>query len=76
MDTDQLLDLFETDASIEGIGKGGAGGAGDDEGALDETGQIKGKGASNPIGELGELWDEKDYEEEYNLDNFIQNLKV
>lgn len=74
MDTDQLLDLFETDAALEGQGKSG-GSAGDDEGALDETGQIKNKG-SNPIGELSELWDEKDYEEEYNMDNYIQSLKM
>lgn len=71
MDTDQLLDLFETPDTVTEKSNSGD----DASKALDETGQIKGKG-NNPIGELGELWDEKDYEEEYNLDNFIQNLKV
>lgn len=73
MDTDQLLDLFEVPeggiAATEAANK-------DDE-ALDETGQIKGKtGQPNPIAELGELWDEKEYEEEYNLDSFIQSLQM
>lgn len=78
MDTDQLLDLFDVpEGGVNGVGSGNGGaGNGDDE-ALDETGQIKGKtGQPNPIAELGELWDEKEYEEEYNLDSFIQSLQM
>lgn len=74
MDTDQLLDLF--DVPEQGAGANGATTGGDDD-LVDETGQIKGKsGAPNPIAELGELWDEKEYEEEYNLDSFIQSLQM
>ncbi|ODQ66801.1 hypothetical protein NADFUDRAFT_41424 [Nadsonia fulvescens var. elongata DSM 6958] len=57
----------------------------DAEGMLDSTGQLinsdvsgnggSSGGKSNPIGELSELWDEKQYEEEYNLDNFISTLR-
>lgn len=78
MDTDQLLDLFDVpEAGVvptNGVA-GGANGGADDNDALDETGQIKGK-QPNPIAELGELWDEKEYEEEYNLDTFIQSLQM
>lgn len=74
MDTDQLLDLFDVPEPGAGTLTGGA--ATDDD-ALDETGQIKNKSnAPNPIAELGELWDEKEYEEEYNLDTFIQSLQM
>lgn len=72
MDTDQLLDLFDVkEVPTSAITNGGSG----EEEALDETGQIKGK-QPNPIAELGELWDEKEYEEEYNLDSFIQSLQM
>ncbi|KAF5098452.1 hypothetical protein D0Z03_001214 [Geotrichum reessii] len=78
MDTDQLLDLFdvpEAGASSVNGAVGITNGGADDNDALDETGQIKGK-QPNPIAELGELWDEKEYEEEYNLDTFIQSLQM
>jgi TATA-binding protein-associated factor len=72
MDTDQILDLFSvSENGAEEEPKP----AKPEEGALDETGQLKGKGVPNAVSELGELWDEKEYEEEYNLDAFIQNLR-
>lgn len=71
MDTDQILDLFELPEESKIQDKV----AGATEG-VDETGQVvKGGGKANPIGELDELWDEKEYEEEYNLDSFIQSLR-
>lgn len=75
MDTDQLLDLFDAPENAKSVDGSLANGE-DASGALDETGQLKGKGSVAPIGELADLWDEKDYEEEYNLDNFIQTLKM
>ncbi|SCU84872.1 LADA_0D04346g1_1 [Lachancea dasiensis] len=72
MDTHQLLDLFDTDnvPSQENEPK-------NNDGKLDEivneTG-LTGK-AKEAVGELTELWDTKQYEEEYNLDNFIKTLR-
>jgi TATA-binding protein-associated factor len=77
MDTNQLLDLFdveqqgqqetneELNENTESNGK--------KQDLINETG-LTGK-AGEAVGELGELWDEAQYEEEYNLDNFIKNLK-
>lgn len=70
MNTHQLLDLFDADAipsqekaekkkSVEEI--------------ANETG-LTGK-AKEAVGELKELWDSSQYEEEYNLDNFIKTLR-
>uniref|UniRef100_A0A060TAG3 TATA-binding protein-associated factor mot1 n=1 Tax=Blastobotrys adeninivorans TaxID=409370 RepID=A0A060TAG3_BLAAD len=73
MDTDQLLDLFNVPDAEALSQKGGT--AANEEDALDETGQLKGKSKPNPIAELGELWDEREYEEEYNLDAFISSLR-
>ncbi|ANB12181.1 Mot1p [Sugiyamaella lignohabitans] len=71
MGTDQILDLF----SVSDTNKEEEQGSKPEE-ALDETGQIKNRLAPpNAVSELGELWDEKEYEEEYNLDSFIQNLR-
>ncbi|TID30021.1 hypothetical protein CANINC_001390 [Pichia inconspicua] len=77
MDTHQLLDLFESDNVKEGMN--------DNEfkhhtqlnekieEVTDENG-IGGK-AGSAVKQLGELWDEKQYEEEYNLNQFIQTLQ-
>ncbi|CCF58239.1 hypothetical protein KAFR_0E00850 [Kazachstania africana CBS 2517] len=75
MDTHQLLDLFDTDnvtaqenektpqpAKSTGL-----------EDVANETG-LSGK-AKEALGELKELWDSSQYEEEYNLDNFIKTLR-
>ncbi|KAK6457159.1 transcriptional accessory protein [Scheffersomyces xylosifermentans] len=78
MDTNQLLDLFEVDDSAgirpeepepnpedrrEGTGV-----------PDDLAGGLTGK-AAGAVGELAELWDASQYEDEYNLDNFIRTLK-
>lgn len=75
MDTHQLLDLFDADnvpsqekeerpAQANGSGM---------EDIANETG-LSGK-AKEALGELKELWDPSQYEEEYNLDNFIKTLR-
>lgn len=73
MDTHQLLDLFDTD-NVPGQDKEvrqSSNGKTDD--IVNETG-LSGK-AKEAVGELKELWDSSQYEEEYNLDNFIKTLR-
>ncbi|KAI9883038.1 MAG: TATA-binding protein-associated factor mot1 [Watsoniomyces obsoletus] len=87
METDQILDLFtlgETTTSTAGSSSTGGGGSGnggeggeDSENAVDiVTGQVKEKGKKGLLEDLGELWDEKGYREEYDLDNFLASMKV
>lgn len=71
MDTNQLLDLFEVDeATVKEQGPQEA------EPALPEDVNqgLTGKAAS-AVEKLADLWDELQYEDEYNLDNFIKTLK-
>lgn len=72
MDTNQLLDLFDVDEAAAKIENGGP------EEKKDKTVQDDLTGGLIPtdaVGELGQLWDESQYEDEYNLDNFIKTLK-
>ncbi|GJJ70462.1 TATA-binding protein-associated factor [Entomortierella parvispora] len=80
MDTDQILDLFQIssddDSSSKGkkkVGGSGAGSAGGDGG--DGAGGDQKMSTKNVLESLEGLWDEKQYEEEYNLDSFISSLK-
>ncbi|RMZ82206.1 hypothetical protein DV738_g1826, partial [Chaetothyriales sp. CBS 135597] len=73
METDQILDLFNLES-----GEGGPEFADHqkDEDLVDmETGEVKKKGEKGFLGEVPELWDERQYEEEFNLDSFVQNLQ-
>ncbi|XP_020912434.1 TATA-binding protein-associated factor 172 [Exaiptasia diaphana] len=64
MDTGQILDLFTVDTRNK------------DEGKKREAEAGKGKSSLKSILEnMGNLWDEEQYETEYNLDNFIETLK-
>lgn len=76
METGEILDLFN-------LGEGGEGEAetkknGEEgEGAVDEvTGEVKERGKKGFLDDLGELWDERQYEEEYNLDEFLAKMKA
>ncbi len=74
METDQILDLFNLNDTGEVPDDNKD--AGKDEDLVDvETGEIKKKGETGWLGDVGELWDEKQYEEEFNLDAFVQNLQ-
>lgn len=77
MDTNQLLDLFDVEqtgqATVEADVEGNGGAATVDGDVIHESG-LTGK-AGAVVGELGELWDQSQYEEEYNLDSFIKSLK-
>jgi TATA-binding protein-associated factor len=82
METDQLLDLFNISSS-EGVAvlpdPGAANGTTDgitEEDAVDATGDLRTKGSRHVLDDMAALWDEKQYEEEYNLDNFLKNMKA
>ena len=63
MGTDQLLDLFSLDSSGSESGQ--------------EKLESKGRNPSsikNILESMEELWDETQYETEYNLDSFMQSL--
>lgn len=67
MDTDQILDLFN-------VSKDGVDGSGKKKPKSD-TASTEGLGNAKAVLEnLETLWDDKDYEEEYNIDSFISSL--
>ncbi|KAJ9089533.1 TATA-binding protein-associated factor mot1 [Entomophthora muscae] len=76
MGTNQLLDLFSpTDQNSAGISATSAeNGAGDDAAAA-AAASLGGTGFKQALEGLEKLWDEKQYEEEFDLDNFISGLK-
>ena len=72
METDQILDLFNLDmpeVQTEDKSK--------EEDLVDvETGEVKKKGEKQGwLNDIGDLWEERQYEEEFNLDSFVQNLQ-
>ncbi|ORX49409.1 hypothetical protein DM01DRAFT_355501 [Hesseltinella vesiculosa] len=70
MGTDQILDLFNVDDADQKKKKKKA------AQGPDEVEATAGMGAAKAVLEdLESLWDEKDYNEEYNLDNFISSLQ-
>lgn len=78
MDTDQILDLFnlgETGADLS-ITEKGDGEAVEESNAVDAEGNVKEKGKKGILDELSELWDDKQYEEEFNLDGFLASMKA
>ncbi|CAH6720595.1 TATA-binding protein-associated factor Mot1p [[Candida] jaroonii] len=72
MDTNQLLDLFDVDENSNKLVEEPEEDKKDDDVSKDVG--LTGK-AAEAVGELGDLWDENQYEEEFNLDNFIKTLK-
>ncbi|KAL6240504.1 TATA-binding protein-associated factor mot1 [Rhinocladiella similis] len=74
METDQILDLFNLGETPE-TGPEGAAGSKDEDAVDMATGEVKKKGEKGWLDDVGELWDERQYEEEFNLDSFVQNLQ-
>lgn len=73
MDTGQLLDLFDVDDTATTKVENGT--STDEKSVPDDVNNgLSGK-AADAVGELADLWDEAQYEDEYNLDNFIKTLK-
>ncbi|KAK5940364.1 TATA-binding protein-associated factor mot1 [Knufia obscura] len=85
METDQILDLFSLGEGVEGGGvpgldsdapnTNGTDVNGREEDMVDEQGNVKKKGEKGFLDDIGELWDEKQYEEEFNLDSFLQKMQ-
>jgi TATA-binding protein-associated factor len=82
METDQLLDLFNISSSAEGlppppdlVGANGNNGISEED-AVDATGEMRQKGQRHVLDDMAALWDEKQYEEEYNLDSFLATMKA
>ena len=78
METDQILDLFNLgETSDAPLPDKNANNGGNEEDMLDATtGEVKEKGKKGWLDDLGELWDERAYEEEYDLDSFLKTMKV
>ncbi|KAI9750007.1 MAG: TATA-binding protein-associated factor mot1, partial [Chaenotheca gracillima] len=77
METDQILELFNLGETADDIPKPGAGNAadGNEENMVDAMGEVKEKGKKGLLDDIEELWDDKQYEEEYNLDSFLATMK-
>ncbi|KAF2197365.1 hypothetical protein GQ43DRAFT_209351 [Delitschia confertaspora ATCC 74209] len=76
MQTDQILDLFNVSTEGSENNVPAHDGAGiSEEDALDEAGNIREKGKKGFLDELGELWDERQYEEEFDLQGFLGKMK-
>ncbi|KAJ5534790.1 hypothetical protein N7527_001044 [Penicillium freii] len=74
MDTDQLLDLFNLGETADTAEKP-SDTAGNEVDMVDIDGEVKEKGKKGWLDDLGELWDDRQYQEEYNLDSFLETMK-
>ncbi|KAE8149633.1 hypothetical protein BDV25DRAFT_124380 [Aspergillus avenaceus] len=75
MDTDQLLDLFNLGETADNAEKPSDNAAGNEVDMVDIDGEVKEKGKKGWLDDLGELWDDRQYQEEYNLDSFLESMK-
>lgn len=81
MQTDQILDLFNvgSDADSGGLSleeKAKDPNAINETDAVDAEGNVREKGKKGVLDELTDLWDERQYEEEFNLDGFLATMKA
>lgn len=75
METDQILDLFNLgETAAPDPNKSNPNGK--EEDLVDATGEVREKGKKGWLDDLGELWDENQYAEEYNLDSFLASMKT
>lgn len=79
MGTGEILDLFtlnDSDSGVVGEVEAEAAKVGTEGDMIDEaTGQLKKKGEKGWLDDVQELWDEKQYEESFNLDGFLQSIQ-
>ncbi|PLB46816.1 TBP associated factor [Aspergillus steynii IBT 23096] len=75
MDTDQLLDLFNLGETADNAEKPSDTATGNEVDMVDIDGEVKEKGKKGWLDDLGELWDDRQYQEEYNLDSFLATMK-
>jgi TATA-binding protein-associated factor len=81
METDQLLDLFNISSSAsDGIvpvpADASTGLQISEDDAVDAMGEQRVKGKKDMLDNMVALWDERQYEEEYNLDSFLASMKA
>jgi TATA-binding protein-associated factor len=78
METDQILDLFNIgDSDSAGLLQAEKDKAEvNEEDMVDATGEVREKGKKGWLDDLGELWDEKLYEEEFGLEGFLGRMKA
>ncbi|KAI1337755.1 SNF2 family domain-containing protein [Xylariaceae sp. FL0016] len=77
MDTDQILDLFNFGDSGPNLisDKPQGGMEGREEDMVDvETGDVRAPGKKAWADDLGELWDNRQYEEDFDLDGFLKTM--
>jgi TATA-binding protein-associated factor len=70
METDQILDLFNV-GDMETASKPAA----EEDMVDDTTGKVITKGSKKLLDGIGELWDDSQYNDEYDLNNFIATLQ-
>jgi TATA-binding protein-associated factor len=75
METDQILDLFNLGDTTDMPSTSGEKDDNNEEDMVDATGEVREKGKKGWLDDLGELWDDKQYEEEFSLDGFLANMK-
>ncbi|OTA60029.1 hypothetical protein K449DRAFT_397105 [Hypoxylon sp. EC38] len=78
MDTDQILDLFNLGDSGPSLisDKPNNGIEGREEDMVDvETGDVRAPGKKAWVDDLGELWDNRQYEESFDLDGFLKTMQ-
>ena len=78
METDQILDLFNLGdtADIAPSNTDGVNGGPREEDMVDAaTGEVREKGKKGWADDLAELWDDKQYEEEFDLEGFLKSMK-
>ena len=76
METDQILDLFNLSDTAAAIAPPNPQDNTREEDMVDvATGEVREKGKKGWLDDLGELWDERGYEEEYNLDEFLRKME-
>ena len=71
MNTDQILDLF----NVKDAGASATKAATGQNNAVDAEGNPIKKGEKHVLEDLSELWDEKEYEEEYDMGDYLSSLK-
>lgn len=79
MDTDQILDLFnigDDGGLLSDKPQGAASIEGREEDVIDvETGEVRVTGKKGWLDGLGELWDNQQYEESFDLDGFLKTMQ-
>ncbi|KAA8644710.1 hypothetical protein EYZ11_012878 [Aspergillus tanneri] len=75
MDTDQLLDLFNLGETAENAEKPSELTMGNEVDMVDIDGEVKEKGKKGYLDDIEELWDDQQYQEEYNLESFLAKMK-